>query len=111
QSRKCLILWENRGAGRGTRTPDPLITNQVHYQLCYAGAARPPLYRPGELRAPATLGRKGGVRLGAAGRGAAPLEGAAEGEQEATSSCGLAAAARSCGLGAAVPGGTVTSTQ
>ncbi len=25
------------GAGRGTRTPDPLITNQVLYQLSYAG--------------------------------------------------------------------------
>ena len=25
------------GAGRRTRTPDLLITNQLHYQLCYAG--------------------------------------------------------------------------
>ena len=24
----------------GARTPDPLITNQVHYQLCYAGIRR-----------------------------------------------------------------------
>ena len=28
---------EKGSAGRGTRAPDPLITNQVHYQLCYAG--------------------------------------------------------------------------
>ena len=26
-------------AARGTRTPDPLITNQVLYQLSYGGAA------------------------------------------------------------------------
>ena len=25
------------GAGRRIRTPDLLITNQLHYQLCYAG--------------------------------------------------------------------------
>jgi hypothetical protein len=25
------------GAGEGTRTPDPLITNQMLYQLSYAG--------------------------------------------------------------------------
>lgn len=40
-----------RYAGRGTRTPDPLITNQVHYQLCYAGA-EPPFYRSEPLKAP-----------------------------------------------------------
>jgi hypothetical protein len=28
------------GAGRGTRTPDLLITNQLLYQLSYAGMAR-----------------------------------------------------------------------
>ena len=26
-----------RGAGEGIRTPDPLITNQMLYQLSYAG--------------------------------------------------------------------------
>lgn len=30
------------GAAEGTRTPDPLITNEVLYQLSYCGAvARP----------------------------------------------------------------------
>ena len=29
------------GAGEGTRTPDRLITNQMLYQLSYAGARRP----------------------------------------------------------------------
>ena len=39
----------NYGASRRTRTPDLLITNQLHYQLCYTGIfsgrplARPPL--------------------------------------------------------------------
>ena len=28
----------NRGAGEGTRTPDPIITNDVLYQLSYCGA-------------------------------------------------------------------------
>jgi hypothetical protein len=26
------------GAGEGTRTPDPLITNQMLYQLSYTGS-------------------------------------------------------------------------
>ena len=30
----CQVL---DGAGEGTRTPDPLITNQMLYQLSYAG--------------------------------------------------------------------------
>ena len=29
-----------RGAGEGIRTPDPLITNQMLYQLSYAGLLR-----------------------------------------------------------------------
>jgi hypothetical protein len=34
------------GAGKGTRTPDLLITNQLLYQLSYASSAnkKPPLY-------------------------------------------------------------------
>ena len=28
------------GADRGTRTPNLLITNQLHYQLCYVGVSR-----------------------------------------------------------------------
>ncbi len=30
------ILWK-RGAGEETRTPDPIITNDVLYQLSYTG--------------------------------------------------------------------------
>ena len=30
-----------RGAGEGTRTPDPIITNDVLYQLSYTGARSP----------------------------------------------------------------------
>ena len=30
------LLWKN-GAGEGTRTPDPIITNDVLYQLSYTG--------------------------------------------------------------------------
>jgi hypothetical protein len=30
------------GAARGIRTPDPLITNEVLYQLSYCGAAIKP---------------------------------------------------------------------
>ncbi len=30
---KCLCLWRNDGAGCRDRTRDPLITNQVLYQL------------------------------------------------------------------------------
>ena len=37
-SAKCL---RNNGAARGIRTPDPLITNEVLYQLSYCGADRP----------------------------------------------------------------------
>ena len=29
-------LWKN-GAAEGTRTPDPIITNDVLYQLSYSG--------------------------------------------------------------------------
>lgn len=29
---------EKDGAGEGTRTPDPIITNDVLYQLSYCGA-------------------------------------------------------------------------
>ena len=38
-----LILrdkWAKRGAAAGTRTPDPIITNDVLYQLTYSGHAR-----------------------------------------------------------------------
>lgn len=30
-------LGERSGAGEGTRTPDPIITNDVLYQLSYTG--------------------------------------------------------------------------
>ena len=33
-----LDLWqEKNGAAEGTRTPDPIITNDVLYQLSYSG--------------------------------------------------------------------------
>ena len=31
------LFRERRGAGEGTRTPDPIITNDVLYQLSYTG--------------------------------------------------------------------------
>ena len=34
------IVGEKNGAGEGTRTPDPIITNDVLYQLSYSGAGR-----------------------------------------------------------------------
>ena len=33
----CQVLLEKDGAGEGTRTPDPIITNDVLYQLSYTG--------------------------------------------------------------------------
>ncbi len=38
------------GAARGIRTPDPLITNEVLYQLSYCGDA-PSLYQPARFLA------------------------------------------------------------
>ena len=35
---KRLVLLEKNGAGERTRTADLLITNQLLYQLSYAGA-------------------------------------------------------------------------
>jgi hypothetical protein len=32
-----MVFGNKAGAGRGIRTPDPLITNQMLYQLSYAG--------------------------------------------------------------------------
>ena len=32
-------MFENAGAARGIRTPDPVITNDVLYQLSYCGLA------------------------------------------------------------------------
>lgn len=31
------LMGGKRGAGEGTRTPDPIITNDVLYQLSYSG--------------------------------------------------------------------------
>ncbi len=38
-------MLESLGAARGIRTPDPLITNEVLYQLSYCGAAIGPRRR------------------------------------------------------------------
>ena len=35
---EAVFPWLS-GANGGTRTPDRLITNQTHYQLCYVGLA------------------------------------------------------------------------
>ena len=36
-----LLIWNKScGAAGGTRTPDPLITNEVRYQLCHCGDTR-----------------------------------------------------------------------
>jgi hypothetical protein len=37
---KSVMSMENNGAARGIRPPDPLITNEVLYQLSYCGADR-----------------------------------------------------------------------
>ena len=37
--RHSTVVRRKNGAGEGTRTPDPLITNQMLYQLSYAGLA------------------------------------------------------------------------
>jgi hypothetical protein len=37
---KDIGLRKIGGAGEGTRTPDPIITNDVLYQLSYTGTAR-----------------------------------------------------------------------
>ena len=33
------LFGERSGAGEGTRTPDPIITNDVLYQLSYTGTS------------------------------------------------------------------------
>ena len=40
KSPQAIYSLRRRGAGRRIRTPDLLITNQLHYQLCYAGPKR-----------------------------------------------------------------------
>ena len=41
--RQCIdFLWRT-GAAEGTRTPDPIITNDVLYQLSYSGFQDPVL--------------------------------------------------------------------
>lgn len=37
QIQKYLIYLDFYGAAEGTRTPDPIITNDVLYQLSYTG--------------------------------------------------------------------------
>ena len=47
------------GAARGIRTPDPLITNEVLYQLSYCGIARLRSERPPSYPLPCCLAREG----------------------------------------------------
>ena len=56
-----VIAKNGNGAARGIRTPDPLITNEVLYQLSYCGIANVAI-REGDLlppRLPLGKGRKG----------------------------------------------------
>ena len=53
--RHSTVIRRENGAGEGTRTPDPLITNQMLYQLSYAGLAIAAQYSPkatGNTRVP-----------------------------------------------------------
>ena len=53
-------VTDSNGAGEGIRTPDPLITNQMLYQLSYAGARNLRLYQTRRRFTklyPETLGR------------------------------------------------------
>ena len=43
---KIYLVIDFTGAARGIRTPDPLITNEVLYQLSYCGAVRRRSIRP-----------------------------------------------------------------
>ncbi len=45
-----MVAGLNRGADGETRTPDPIITSDVLYQLSYVGApVSLPLFRPGSV--------------------------------------------------------------
>ena len=44
QAKKTNDCKDMAGAARGIRTPDPLITNEVLYQLSYCGAAIEPAW-------------------------------------------------------------------
>jgi hypothetical protein len=46
-----IIILEKDGAAEGTRTPDPIITNDVLYQLSYSGI----LLGVGPTMAPLTI--------------------------------------------------------
>ncbi len=52
--RPVIYLSEKNGAGEGTRTPDPIITNDVLYQLSYTGIL---LRRPKTTRDPLAPGK------------------------------------------------------
>src|SRR3954462_12778456 len=56
---------DGNGAARGIRTPDPLITNEVLYQLSYCGIAIVAIREAALLPPPPALGKagKGGMLL------------------------------------------------
>jgi hypothetical protein len=56
---KSLKFKEEDGAARGIRTPDPLITNEVLYQLSYCGIATLRSERPPSYPLPRRLAREG----------------------------------------------------
>ena len=71
------FLWK-RGAAEGTRTPDPIITNDVLYQLSYSGTFPSAVPDDDSLTA-AAFKRSGPVVQGTKGRG----EGLCAGEMKA----------------------------
>jgi hypothetical protein len=58
------VIWLSAGAARGIRTPDPLITNEVLYQLSYCGAAIEPAGRSIGVAVYADFGRFGNMVSG-----------------------------------------------
>jgi hypothetical protein len=53
----------SRGAGEGIRTPDPLITNQMLYQLSYASRPKPPNYMKQENKLQEALLHRQGLEF------------------------------------------------
>ncbi len=54
-----MTLTKDGGAAEGTRTPDPIITNDVLYQLSYCGPTRDPAKRTGRTAGTTPCGLAG----------------------------------------------------
>ena len=73
--RRRFHRLETERAARGTRTPDPLITNQVLYQLSYGGAAHPfASDRPATEEAARRYAARASLAPRAASRNASPQQ-------------------------------------